>query len=382
MDVTFVLEESGATATVEVPCDANVAAAKRVACTVLAISPASVEVRVGTEVVEGTCRLQDTAIGAGVQVVLACPTHANVRCPAEYKLPFYAKQWALSQCGGLCVALHDEGSAHGVARFSYLNTTDTSRTKVLGFDTESFDTLFDFTLDMTTSGAPAISRCKTRCYLACREHFVEIALPSGDVLHTVKGSYGAVYASGRVVLARGDNHVAVYDEDLTFLRSLTPNLSANVVVSKCGAWVLTSSRLEVQVTTFLEERVSLWDTNTGVAVASVMAEPGSHMAVSETAAVFALCAGSTVRLYDWGGAPLCSFKVRAAGMQFTPCGQYFVLDVRSEAASELHQYEVDSMSCVRVVSQNSGDMFAISSSSNVIIFQSAQSIVTKRLYPE
>ena len=55
MDVTFVLEESGVTATVEVPCEANAAAAKEVACTALAVSPASVEMRIGTEVLEGTC---------------------------------------------------------------------------------------------------------------------------------------------------------------------------------------------------------------------------------------------------------------------------------------------------------------------------------------
>ena len=52
MDVTFVLEESGVTATVEVPCEADVAAAK-VACTALAVSPASVEMRIGTQVLEG-----------------------------------------------------------------------------------------------------------------------------------------------------------------------------------------------------------------------------------------------------------------------------------------------------------------------------------------
>ena len=70
MDVTFVLEESGVTATVEVPCEADVAAAKEVACRALAVSPASVEMRIGTQVLEGTCRLQDTAFDAGVQVVL------------------------------------------------------------------------------------------------------------------------------------------------------------------------------------------------------------------------------------------------------------------------------------------------------------------------
>ena len=83
MDVTFVLEESGVTATVEVPCEADVAAAKEVACTALAVSPASVEMRIGTQVLEGTCRLQDTAFRAGVQVVLA-RRFANIKCPAEY----------------------------------------------------------------------------------------------------------------------------------------------------------------------------------------------------------------------------------------------------------------------------------------------------------
>ena len=48
MDVTFVLEESGVSATVEVPCDVDVAAAKEVACTALAVLPASVEMRIGT----------------------------------------------------------------------------------------------------------------------------------------------------------------------------------------------------------------------------------------------------------------------------------------------------------------------------------------------
>ena len=84
MDVTFVLEESGVTATVEVPCEADVAAAKEVACTALAVSPASVEMRIVTQVLEGTCRLQDTAFCAGVQIVLARPRFADIKCPAEY----------------------------------------------------------------------------------------------------------------------------------------------------------------------------------------------------------------------------------------------------------------------------------------------------------
>ena len=83
------LEESGVTATVEVPCEADVAAAKEVACTALTVSPASVEMRIGTQVLEGTCRLQDTAFDAGVQVVLARPRFADIKCPAEYNVQVF-----------------------------------------------------------------------------------------------------------------------------------------------------------------------------------------------------------------------------------------------------------------------------------------------------
>ena len=55
MDVTFVLEESGVTATVEVPCEADAAAAKEVACTALAVSP-------------GVCRDAHRHAGAGGDV--------------------------------------------------------------------------------------------------------------------------------------------------------------------------------------------------------------------------------------------------------------------------------------------------------------------------
>ena len=110
MDVTFVLEESGVTATVEVPCEADVAAAKEVACTALAVSPASVEMRIGTQVLEGTCRLQDTAFDAGVQVVLACPRLADIKCPAEYTAEappggqdINIEGLSLSPCVALCL---------------------------------------------------------------------------------------------------------------------------------------------------------------------------------------------------------------------------------------------------------------------------------------
>ena len=228
MDVTFVLEESGATATVEVPCDANVAEAKRVACTEFAVSPASVEVRVGTEVVEGTCRLQDTAIGTGVQVVLACPAHADVRCPAEYTLPEDTSLlfWTLSQCGRLGVVVY---------------TDSTNRTHyVVGFDTQTFETEFRFKFFIYTSGTkplstPAISRCTTRLYVAQSAGYLsEVALPSGDVLRPIIGPSEAVLTCGRVVVSRCKDSVSVYDEDLTLLRSLAHTGCSNMAASTCG----------------------------------------------------------------------------------------------------------------------------------------------------
>ena len=131
MDVTFVLEESGVTATVEVPCEADVAAAKEVACTALAVSPASVEMRIGTQVLEGTCRLQDTAFDAGVQVVLAC-RFADIKCPAEYTAT-RAVNLSLSRCGTRCVYCSRNGH-------------------VGGFDTETFDTVFSFKVDNEVYG--------------------------------------------------------------------------------------------------------------------------------------------------------------------------------------------------------------------------------------
>ena len=186
MDVTFVLEESGVTATVEVPCEAKVAAAKEVACTALAVSPASVEMRIGTQVLEGTCRLQDTAFDAGVQVVLACPRFADIKCPAEYSLQQQADSLSLSRCGTLCVH-------KGI-----------SSARVVGFDTETFDTVFSFEVDTNVSTAPpAISQSKTRCYLPCwEEGLLEVALPGGEVVRKVDGHSGSVFACGNVVRAK------------------------------------------------------------------------------------------------------------------------------------------------------------------------------------
>ena len=187
MDVTFVLEESGVTATVEVPCEADVAAAKEVACTALAVSPASVKMRIGTQVLEGTCRLQDTAFDAGVQVVLA-RRFADIKCPAEYTVPPHTEHFflSLSSCGTLCVYSHN-----GVS------------TRVGGFNTETFETAFELEIDLSGRGPPVISRCKTRCYMACKEGLHEVALPGGEVLRKVDGNSIAVFACGGVVVSQG-----------------------------------------------------------------------------------------------------------------------------------------------------------------------------------
>ena len=235
MDVTFVLEESGVTATVEVPCEADAAAAKEVACTALAVSPASVEMRIGTQVLEGTCRLQDTAFDAGVQVVLARPRFADIKCPAEYNVQqcrwvemdwrvggtAFSEYVSLSRCGALC--LYSDGRHVG------------------GFDTETFLNVFDLTMAYRPYRAPAISQCKTRCYMACREHLSEVALPGGEVLRKVDGISRSVYACGSVVVSLSLHGVSVYDEDLTLLRSLSHLQCRKAAVSDCGGWVITCS---------------------------------------------------------------------------------------------------------------------------------------------
>ena len=368
MDVTFVLEESGVTATVEVPCEADVAAAKEVACTALAVSPASVEMRIGTQVLEGTCRLQDTAFDAGVQVVLARPRFADIKCPAEYNGQEQPTTMSLSRCGTLCI-VSDRGN-------------------VAGFDTETFDTVFSLKVNVTLV-APAISQCKTRCYLACRKQgLFEVALPGGEVLRKVDGISGSVFACGGVVVSKSGDCVSVYDEDLTLLRSLSHEGCRYVAVSDCGVWVITSSALE---------KARLWDVNTGEAVACVPAKGWCQVALSRSASVFAVENASSVQLYDWSGAALRSVDVGGYGglwgMQFTPCGKYLVVGVfvaesdndeddSSEYSVHLHQYDVATMSCVRVIPQNSGVSFAISPCSRVVVvLQSPGVIVTRHLYP-
>ena len=367
MNVTFVLEESGVTATVEVPCEANAAAAKEVACTAFAVSPASVEMRIGTKVLEGTCRLQDTAFDSGVQVVLARPRFADIKCPAECSIEENdINRLSLSPCGALCLYTQHAGY-------------------ITGLDTDTFSAAFKFKADISNPvcSVPAIS-CKTRCYLACEESLHKIALPSGEVIRKVDCFSKSVFACGGVVVSQvQDNGVSVYDEDLTWLRSLTHEGCRDMAVSDCGGWVITSSDTE--------RNARLWDVNTGEAVACVPAD-GWYVALSRCASVFAVdklhCPGE-VQLYDWSGAALGSFKEEqcvVCGVQFTPCGKYAVVAFmkgRTFASRlALHQYDVATMSCVRVFPNTSGE-FAISPCSQVVMFSSSTRdvLVSQHLYP-
>ena len=375
MDVTFVLEESGVTATVEVPCEADVAAAKEVACTALAVSPASVEMRIGTQVLEGTCRLQDTAFDAGVQVVLS-RRFADIKCPAEYTAT-HMGELLLSRFGALCI--YGDWSGH-----------------VGGFDTETFDTLFWFEVDTNANTAPpAISQCETRCYLPCGDHLLEVALPGGEALRKVDGIAESVFACGSVVVSQGTDGVSVYDEDLTLLRSLSHEECMGAAVSDCGGWVITSS---------VGDDARLWDVNTGEVVACVPTGWWSRrrcgVALSRSASVFAVeGVGGTVHLYDWSGEFLCSVDVDGdvESMQFTPCGKYLVVKVDASYEDEigysipwvhLRQYDVATMSCVRFIPQTFAGSFAISPCSRVVVFgcenesiDATSSIVTRHLYP-
>ena len=370
MDVTFVLEESGVTATVEVPCEAKVAAAKEVACTALAVSPASVEMRIGTQVLEGTCRLQDTAFDSGVQVVLACPRFADIKCPAEYDTQSTVQSFSLSPCGTLCLIVTDSGA----------------RIAGVGFDTETFNTAFSF--EPGCLAAPAIQRCKTRCYLACGRDLRMVALPGGEVLRKVTGSSTAVFACGGVVVSQGRDGVSVYDEGLTLLRSISHKRCSKVAASDCGGRVISYS--------WEEKKACLWDVNTGEAVACVESMPPQawevRLALSRSASVFAVGSSQEVQLYDWSGAALGSIKKEhylVEDVQFTPCGKYVVVHFMEESRPEgepslLYQYDMSTMSCVRVMPECCGDgSFAISPCSRVVMFETAESavLVTRHLYP-
>ena len=334
----------------------------------LTVSPASVEMRIGTQVLEGTCRLQDTAFCAGVQVVLA-RRFADIKCPAEYSMQNETKRMSLSRCGTLCVY----GDCDGV--------------NVVGFDTETFDTVFSFEVHTNGVTNTAISQCKTRCYLACWDYLLEVALPGGEVLRKVDCFSNSVFACGNVVVSQGTGGVSVYDEDLTLLRSLSFQNSRNVAVSECGGWVLTSS--------IEDSSVRLWDVNTGVFVVCLH-ELWCELALSRSASVFAVGNASKICLYDWSGAALRSVDVGGAGgagggvqgMQFTPCGKYLVARVPDDDWNvHLHQYDVATMSCVHVIPQDSvedaySDFFAISPCSRVVMIMQGDGVIrTRHLYP-
>ena len=372
MDVTFVLEESGVTATVEVPCEADVAAAKEVACTALAVSPASVEMRIGTQVLEGTCRLQDTAFDAGVQVVLA-RRFADIKCPAECSaevVPTGAQRMnrlSLSPCGALCLFTQEDGY-------------------VTGLDTETFSPAFRFKVDIEVWGMPAISQCKTRCYLRCWEGVHVVALPGGEVLRKVDGICGttcAVTAGGGIVVFHVLDGISVCDEDLTLLRTISHKGCRHMTVSDCGGWVITCS--------FSEMNARLWDVNTGEDVACVP-EAGGYVALSRYASVFAVVCNAVcsnkVQLYDWSGAALQNATISGdvCGLQFTQCGKYLVVHVYKPhlRQAELHQYDVATLSCVLVIPGVSGPSFAISPCSRVVVFVSAEStnVATRHLHPQ
>ena len=182
---------------------------------------------------------------------------------------------------------------------------------------------------------------------------------------------------------QGEDGVSVYDEDLTLLRTLSHEGCVRLAVSDCGGWVITSSTTE--------QNARLWDVNTGEAVVCVPAKGCDGVALSRSASVFALGYAHVVEIYDWSGKALGSFKKAGSSVissiQFTPCGKYLV--VRCTKAFHdgysLHQYDVETMSCVRVFSKPdfSPASFAISPCSRVVVFTNAgrDTIVTKHLYP-
>ena len=351
------LEESGATATVEVPCDTNIAAAKEVACTALSVPPESVEVRLGTEVLEGTCLLQNTSISTGERIILS-RWLADVRYPAAYSLPpgSTLRGVALSPCGALCLCTFDY--------YEYIT----------GFSTENFNRLMamKFTVGSAVYGPPAVSRCKTRCYLACGECFHEATMPKGKILRTIEGSSQAVYTAGDTVVSQDLHRVMVYDTNLTLHRILSHAGLKNVALSDCGIWVLSTSSLDI---------TRLWDLRSEDVVATAPAGEACVVALSRCASVFAVVQRGAVHLYDWSGGALHTISMQdtCQDMHFTPCGRYLVI-----SANGLSQYEVATATLVREFAAAYGTTFAITPCSRTVIFQQSSpndDIVTKRLYP-
>ena len=294
---------------------------------------------------------------------------ADIKCPAEYSVEALIgtrevdiNYFSLSPCGALCLLTQEEGY-------------------VTGFYTETFSPAFKFKVDFGVCRVPAISRCKTRCYMASKgEGLHEVALPGGEVLRKVDGFSNAVFACGGVVVSKGKDGVSVYDEDMTLLRSLSHKRCADLAVSDCGGWVITSSRTK--------QDARLWDVNTGEAVACVPAN--RIVALSRSASVIAVVCFDEVKLYDRSGAALGSLEKEHqlfARPQFTPCGKYLVvrfMDMCGEQHFLLHQYDVATMSCVRVIPDCDGCReFAISPCSRVVVFANMGrgTIVTRHLYP-
>ena len=320
-------------------------------------------------VVLGDSLLRNTYL---THLVLARPRFADIKCPAEYSVEMPSamqrmEYLTLSPCGALCLYKQAEGY-------------------VTGLDTETFSPAFRFKVDGRFS-ALAISRCKTRCYVSCYEALYVVALPGVEVLRKVDGPSLQVFACGGVVVSHVRDGVSVYDEDLTLLRSLSHGgcMSTNMAVSDCGEWVITSSHSE--------KNVRLWDVNTGEDVVCVPADWSNHVALSRSASVVAVVCSPKVQLYDWSGAALTIFKYektfRVCDVQFTPCGKYVVVGFGNGESTEftLHQYDVATMSCVRVI-QDAKGLFAISPCSRVVVFGGGDAgdagrnvIVTQHLYP-
>ena len=135
-----------------------------------------------------------------------------------------------------------------------------------------------------------------------------------------------------------------------------------------------------------DKKARLWDVNTGEEVACVLIGGEHHeVALSRSASVFAVGVVNRVRLFDWSGAALGSIDVdgNIEHMQFTPCGKYIVLNVLSVTHGlELHQYDVATLSCVRVFTEIGRNRFVISPCSRIVVFPSEGRLLTRHLYPE